>query len=247
MTESVTLARQLTLQSWMSAAFPIGAFSYSHGIETAIQDGRLKDTATCQAWIHSIITHGSGWNDSVILCHAHRRAASGQLIVTDDSLDDTALDRSRKLSDGLCKLNDLALGLQAGAERLKETIQLGSAFRNAAVAWGESDRIPWQGIGQDLSFPVVVGVLGAAHGIPATLLAASTLQSTASNLAWIATRLVPLGQNQCLKMIADLGATIEQIADNAARASLDDLGGCALLADLASLQHEQLPGRVCQT
>jgi urease accessory protein len=68
-----------------------------------------------------------------------------------------------------------------------------------------------------------------------------------SNLAWIASRLVPLGQTTCLQMIATLETTVEDIAILAMGASLDDLGSCTLLADLASLQHEQLAGRVCQT
>lgn len=233
------------LQSWMSAAFPIGAFSCSHGLETAIQDGRISDSQGCLEWIKAITRQGSGWNDSVILANAYRLGA--QLL--SDQVTDARQEPARQTdaANSLRELNELALALQAGAERYLETTQLAAAFRSSAAAWGTFDAIPWQATGSELALPVVTGVLGAAHQIPQTLLIASTLQSMTSNLAWIATRLVPLGQSDCLQMIASLEPTIMDVANRTTDASLDELGSCTLLADLASLQHEQLTGRVCQT
>lgn len=234
MSTSATLTQLLTLQTWMSAAFPIGAFSCSHGLETAIQDNRVHDSSSCIEWIETICTHGSGWNDSLILAHAHR-------------LSQTLLEGVSNNVNELRDLNDLALALQSGAERYLETTQLASAFLQAAKAWGETDKVPWQALGSELSLPVTLGALGALHNLPLTLLIASSLQSTTSNLVWIAARLIPLGQNTCLQLVSSLEPVIEQVASKVAGSSLDDLGSSALLADLASLQHEQLRGRICQT
>lgn len=234
MSESLSLKQQLMLQSWMSAAFPIGAFSCSHGLETAIQDGRIHDSESCLDWIQGISCHGSGWNDSVMLAHTHQ-------------LTNKLLTGKSDTADALCELNDLALALQAGSERYHETTRLASAFQASASAWGTFEQIPWTRLGRDMALPIVTGALGAAHRIPPEILIASTLQSMTSNLAWIATRLVPMGQTACLQLIATLEPTILDVARRATSASLDDLGSCTLLADLASLQHEQLTGRVCQT
>ena len=245
MSESLPLKQHLMLQSWMSAAFPTGAFSCSHGLETAIQDGRILDAQGCLEWIQAITSRGSGWNDSVILANAYR--LGGQLLDSQSTVAREEPARQTDTANSLRELNDLALALQAGAERHLETARLAAAFQSSAAAWGTFDDIPWQSLGRDLALPVVTGILGVAHRIPQTLLIASTLQSMTSNLAWIATRLVPLGQTACLQLIATLEHTIMDVANRTTDASLDELGSCTLLADLASLQHEHLTGRVCQT
>ena len=245
MSEPLSLKQHLMLQSWMSAAFPIGAFSCSHGMETAIQDGRIHDGQSCLEWIQGITSYGSGWNDSVILANACR--LGGDLLDSQPSAAQEEFVRQADAANPLRELNDLALALQASAERHLETTRLAAAFQASAATWSTVDDIPWQTIGRDLALPVVTGVLGAAHRIPPRLLIASALQSMTSNLAWIATRLVPLGQTACLQLICTLESTIVDVANRATDASLDELGSCTLLADLASLQHEHLTGRVCQT
>lgn len=98
----------LLLLNWMSPTFPIGGFAYSHGMEQAIADGRLRETGAVQAWIASLISCGSGWSDAVIFALAWQ--------------DDTTV-------------NDLALALSASAERHGETTHLGRAFNQAAAVW----------------------------------------------------------------------------------------------------------------
>ena len=49
----------MRLQSWLSPAFPIGAFSYSHGLEWAVEDGRVRDRETLVDWLGADIAHGS--------------------------------------------------------------------------------------------------------------------------------------------------------------------------------------------
>ena len=57
----------MILQSWFSPAFPIGAFSYSHGLETAIQDGLITDEVSLQSWISTLLSNGSGRNDGIFI------------------------------------------------------------------------------------------------------------------------------------------------------------------------------------
>lgn len=243
MTEAASLRQLLTLQTWTSAAFPTGAFSCSHGMETAIQQATIHDADSCQDWIHAIVTQGSGWNDSIIMAQAHRLSLHfrQEAAVLPEPLD------HQPILDELNSLNELALALQAGAERYRETTQLAAAFLASATAWQGTADQHCPDPGHEMALPVVYGWLAALHDMPARLVIASSLQSMASNLAWIATRLVPLGQSDCLRLIARLETTIEAVSLAASSATLDELGSCTLLADLASLQHEQLAGRVCLT
>lgn len=103
-----TGARQLLLLlTWMSPAFPTGAFAYSHGLEWAIDSGAVRDGLTLRQWIADLLTQGSGWNDAVLF--------------------------ARCWDEDAASLNELALALATSRERHLETTQLGRAFRNAAA------------------------------------------------------------------------------------------------------------------
>jgi len=101
-----------TLAAWLSPAYPVGAFAYSHGLETAIADGDIRDTASLYDWIRDILTHGAGRSDAILLAHAFRSPEDAEIA-------------------------DLATALQPSAERLLEAEKQGDAFaRTTVAAWG---------------------------------------------------------------------------------------------------------------
>lgn len=103
-------ARQLLLLlAWMSPAFPVGSFAYSHGLEAAIETGDVRTADDLRQWIADLVSRGSGWNDAVIF--------------------------SRCWLDDAAELNELALALASSRERHLETTQLGRAFRIAATVF----------------------------------------------------------------------------------------------------------------
>ena len=67
----------LRLMAWLSPAFPVGSFSYSHGLERAVQDGQVAGSDGLGAWIEALVTHGSAWNDAVLFAESWRRAGAG--------------------------------------------------------------------------------------------------------------------------------------------------------------------------
>ena len=60
------------LLAWLSPAYPVGAYSYSHGLEWAVEAGLVRDRAGLEAWLATVLRHGGGWQDAVLLAHAHR-------------------------------------------------------------------------------------------------------------------------------------------------------------------------------
>jgi urease accessory protein len=60
------------LMAWLSPAYPIGAFSYSSGIEWAVEAGDVTDAATLERWLAVMIADGGGFCDAVFFVHAHR-------------------------------------------------------------------------------------------------------------------------------------------------------------------------------
>jgi hypothetical protein len=108
-------AALLKLVSWLSPAFPVGSFSYSNGLEFAIDSGMVTDEAELQAWIEAVLTVGSGWNDALLLAEAWR-ACAGR---------DTA---------ALQFVAELAEALSPTRERHMETTLQGDAFIEAVLA-----------------------------------------------------------------------------------------------------------------
>ena len=65
------------LLAWLSPAYPIGAFSYSHGVETAVEEGFIKDRASLLTWLESVLRLGTGVVDGALFVAAWRTAEAG--------------------------------------------------------------------------------------------------------------------------------------------------------------------------
>jgi urease accessory protein len=211
----------LRLMAWLSPAFPVGAFSYSSGIEWAVETGDITDAATLQSWLGVMLGEGGGYCDAILFAHAHRAIAAD---------DDKALH----------EVAELAAAFSPSKERHLETTAQGNAFVEAArAAWGCAalDRLKtiWDG---PVAYPVAVAVTAAGHSIAVEPALAAYLQALAANWVSAGVRLVPLGQTQGLKVLAALEPAVAATAARALAAKLDDIGSAAFRADLASALHE---------
>jgi urease accessory protein len=209
------------LMTWLSPSFPVGAFSYSSGIEWAVEAGDISDAASLRDWLVSLLADGSGFCDGVFLAHAHRAASS---------LDDNAL---RDIAE-------LASAFVPSRERHLETSAQGRAFIDIISAAWNCD-----GLGRLVShcdgvivYPVAVGLVSAAHAIPLAPTLHAFLHALTSNWISAAARLVPLGQTDSQRVLALLEPVVVSTGKRALEASLDDLGSSTFRADLASLRHE---------
>ena len=105
------------LLAWLSPGFPIGAFSYSHGLEAAVESGAVRDLISLQSWISAILAAGSGRIDADILRDAHRAAAKADI-------------------EALLLANQRGVAFRATAEMALETTAQGAAFLAACrAAW----------------------------------------------------------------------------------------------------------------
>ena len=206
------------LLTWMSPAFPTGAFAYSHGLEWAIDSGAVRDGPGLTAWIGDLIAQGSGWNDAVLFAQAWEGDAAA--------------------------LNELALALASSRERFLETTQVGRAF---AIAADVFLALPMTEKHQDLATPIAAALACRAAGIAREAAVLAFLQGFAHTLTSVAVRLVPLGQTQGLHTIRALMPVIAATATRAAAASLDDLGAITIASDIAAMHHETLNLRVFRT
>lgn len=137
-------------------------------------------------------------------------------------------------------LDGLARALAPSAERLQESAEQGAAL--ARMVSGLTGRqLPPR------MLPVAMGEATTPLGLPPDQVAQLYLQNVAGNLCTIATRHVPLGQTDGQGVLTRLLPEIAALGTRAASASLDDLGSCALAADLAAFQHETQDVRIFRT
>jgi len=209
------------LMTWLSPAFPVGAFSYSSGIEWAVEAGDIVDAATLKDWLSSMLTDGSGFCDGIFLAHVHRAASAGD---------------EKKLRE----IAELAAAFVPSKERQLETTSQGRAFIEIArSAWNHDglERLIAACDGA-IVYPVAVGLVSAAHKIPLAATMHGFFHAVTSNWISAGARLVPLGQTDSQRVLAALEPVVVATGTRAMAASLDDLGGATFRADLASLRHE---------
>lgn len=208
------------LMAWLSPAYPVGAFSYSSGIEWAVESGDITDAEMLKRWLAVTIAEGSGFCDAVFFAHAYRAATTG---------DDKAL---REVAE-------LAAAFAPSKERHLETTAQGRAFVEATrAAWpcAALDRLAiWDGA---IAYPVAVGVAAAGHGVAVEPALNAYLHAVTANLISAGVRLIPLGQTDGQRLLAAFEPIVAATAARALSIPLDQVGGAAFRADIAGMRHE---------
>jgi urease accessory protein len=213
----------LRLMAWLSPAFPVGSFSYSHGLEIAAHGGLVADAGSLKEWLSDLVEHGSAWNDALLLAEAHRLVSTG---------------------GDLPELAHFGEAMAGSRERHLETMLQGAAFLKAAAAW------PHPALGAlppECPYPVAVGAVAGAHGVPLEPALAAFLQAFASNQIQVAIRLSLIGQTDAMATLAAIEPLIGEAAARAAVSTLDDLGSATIVAEIASMRHETQYSRLFRT
>jgi urease accessory protein len=209
------------LMAWLSPAYPVGAFSYSSGIEWAVEARDIIDAATLQRWLAVMIGEGGGVCDAVCLAHAHRAIEH----------DENAALRS---------VAELAATFAQSKERHLETTAQGRAFLDTTrAAWPTPalDRLlaAWDG---PIALPIAVGVACAGQGIALAPALHAYLHALAANLISTGVRLIPLGQTDGQRVLAALEPVVAATVARALATARDDVGSAAFRSDIASMRHE---------
>jgi len=212
---TMTSEQLLTLTQWLSPAFPVGSFAWSHGLEQAVASGEVTNAATLADWLDVVLTLGAGRNDAILLVAAYHAA-------------DPAV-----LSD----VGELADALAPSLERKVEAQQQGAAFA-ATVRQVWALDIP------DVPYVVAIGRAAALVELPVVPVTQVFLLAFVTNLVQAAQRLMPLGQTEAQRVIHILSRRCAEVAATAASSDLDALGSAAFAVDIAAMHHEELAPRL---
>ena len=221
---SFPLLALLRQQAWLSPVFPTGAYSYSHGLEWAVEVGHVQDRKTLVDWLEADLRYGSGRNEAIFFKEAWASASKD--------------DRVRLLLTA-----ELAAVFRGTSEFALESIQQGSACLATLRRVWSDNLLDWLSeVLCKLNLPpalaVVLGVRAATQGVPVNLALPAFLQSFIANLVNAAVRLLPLGQTDGQLALARLEKAVLSSSARAKKATLDDLGSAAFMVDLSSMVHE---------
>jgi urease accessory protein len=202
------------LLTWLSPSYPVGGFSYSHGLEWAVEAGDVRDRAGLEDYVATIIEAGAGWVDLVLLAEAWRSDA----------------DPARR-----AVVIELGAAWRGTTETALESSQQGAAFILAT-------RAAWPGTALDdldgsAVYPVAIG-LACAGKVPLEAALLGYGHALTANFVSAGMRLVPLGQTDGQRAIANLAPRVAAAAIRAAETPIDDLGTAAFRIDLCSIHHE---------
>src|SRR5271166_1507818 len=209
----------MPLMLWLSPAFPVGSFAYSHGLEWAVEAGDVHDARSLGGWLVDLLNLGAPRADAILFAAAFRAAEAG---------DWTAL----------LAVNALAVALGASAERRLETTAQGAAF--VAAARGPWDCEPLRQLAAEdrIAYPVAVAAAAAGHGLALEPSLQAFVLALAANAVSAVARLGPIGQTDGQKILAALLPRLRGLARDAAQSTLADLGGAAFRSDIAAMRHE---------
>lgn len=214
----------LRQQSWLSPAFPIGSYSYSHGVEWAVEVEYIHDRKSLVDWLEADLSYGSGRNEAIFFSEAWRCAME---------------DSCEQLSE----IAEVAAAFRGTAEFALESSQQATACLPTLRAVWPNPVLDW--LSEILSqrrlqpaLAVVLGIRSARESIPLTVALPAFLQSYLANLVTAGVRLIPLGQTDGQLAIAELEDAVLAASAQAMKSALDDLGSAAFMVDLASMSHE---------
>ena len=225
----------LPLFAWLSSAFPIGAFAYSHGLEQAVADGDVRDAVTLGRWLGDLLAHGSIRTDLILAaCAARTFVADGEAPGQDDAQ-----------PPDFREVAELAIALQPSRERRLETCQQGRSFLEAVcAAWPSPALIALLSASPEIAYPLAFGAAIRAHDLPLRPALEAYALQFAGNLVSAVVRLGIVGQTEGQKVVAQCAGAVSSLAEQAERAGLGDLGSAAFRSDLASLRHETKYSRI---
>lgn len=207
----------LTLTQWLSPAFPVGAFAYSHGLEHVIERGDMPDASSLSQWMRDLLDYGGPRSDVTLLAAAYHDNG-----------------------ENLGMIDAQARAFAASQERLLETVAQGAAFARTVDA-------VWHTALGPLCYPVAVGRAARLKSLPLDATCDVFLHAVMANLISVAVRLVPLGQTDGQRVLSDLAPVILSASADARQTPLSGLATACFAADIAAMHHETQYSKVFRT
>jgi urease accessory protein len=210
------------LMAWLSPAYPVGAYAYSHGLEYAVESGVVGDEKSLIAWIEGIVAFGGPRLDGALFTHAWQAVND-----RDDETFRWAAERAAAMRGSA----ELALESRLQGEAFLKTVR-------ASAHAPELDRFVTLMDGISPSYPISVAIAAALHDVPLRAGLVAYIHAFAANLVSAGVRLIPLGQIAGQRAIEALRPAVLATVDASLRTRPTEIGQAASVVDWTSMKHE---------
>lgn len=225
-----TIAQQLALMQLSDSFFPSGSFTLSHGLESLVQEDRLRSSIDLQTFLRLLLRNKVGPTDIVALIHAYRGSASGDLEAIRQA--------------------DAQLFAQTLIEKTRET-QRKSGRALLAIASSTWQDSLLETLEKDVSkgkvnclHPIIFAVVGRVASLSEQDTVIAFLHSFITGLLGAAIRLSVIGHIQAQKVLLQLAPDMEETYQNATSLKLSEMWSCTPAIDLAQMRHQKLTHRL---
>ena len=212
----------LHLLQFASPALPIGGYSYSQGLESAIERGMVVDAAGARDWIAAYLREVMAQWDAPVLWRLMQAFAAGDMV-------EVALWSERFIASRDC------------AELRAEAIQMGYSLTRLLAELGVGDV---ERLGAEVALPTAFACAVDALGIDHHDALVASLFSWAENQVLVCVKSVPLGQVAGQRLLLSLAPDIEAAAATARTLPDDALSNWSPGLSILSMRHEVQHGRL---
>jgi urease accessory protein len=224
-------ATLLRLVQLCDSALPVGAYSQSWGLETAIARGEVSRPQDVDRWVRSWLIHNVAPGEGVAVAHAARRASAEDW-------------------ESLRELNELLTAGRPVTSIRRASLQQGEAMLNLASGW------PWSGwVAASLRatdpgpwhHAVVFGALATAAGASPPDSVALYLQNAANGVVSASVRGVPIGHTHGQQILARLQPLLGELSAACSEAPIEQFGGLSPAYEVACHAQTRLHTRIFQS
>lgn len=209
----------LSLLQLTNSAFPVGAYSYSEGLESLVSSGTVEDERSLKHWLEQELRCGAIRLEAAVMLRGYRAAKLGDL-------------------EALGYWNSWASAARETEELREQSWQMGRALVRLLQQL-QPQLVPMlNACGQPCNYAIAFGVVAAHWQITEQAAVLGYLHSWATNLIGAGVKLIPLGQTAGQFVLSDLHSSMIAATEEILALEDDNLSSCTWGLALASMAHE---------
>ncbi len=214
----------LELLQLSSPALPLGAYSYSEGLENLVENGIIDNDKTLENWLTQELSYGAIRLEAAIILRVYRCTIKQDFSQVSDWNDWlSAVRESSELREQSWQMGNSLIRLLLELESIREMPDLKSCI---------------EAVGKPCNYAVAFGIAAAGWQINQNYAVLGYLQSWATNVITAGIKLIPLGQTSGQKILLKLHPILLKSTEKILTLSDDNLISCNFGLALASMAHE---------
>lgn len=209
----------LSLLQLASPALPVGAYSYSEGLETLVENGMIANELSLKHWLEQELRYGAIRLEAAVMIRAHQSAMLGDI-------------------EGLGYWNSWLSAARETEELRQQSCQMGRSLMRLLLELQPQLASVIDAVGTPCNFAIAFGITAAHWKIDLSNALLGYLHSWATNLITAGIKLIPLGQTAGQQLLLELQVNLSCATEEILALEDDNLNSCGWGLALASMAHE---------